>query len=153
MKKTLQQKRPAGATTSAATTNSQQIQAILKKPETILGAVVLVAAGVFAANAIVSSKNQTAASLSEFPEIVSEESTPATDSAAVAQTTPSVEKIEVLANTSGTAVVIAKPGDTIWNLTISYCGTDATAELVEKTNGYGRRRELQAGDRLTIVCE
>jgi hypothetical protein len=153
MKKTLQQKRNTGATTPAATTNSQQIQAILKKPETILGVVVLVAAGILAANSIISSNNQTAATLPEFPEVTAEASTPATDSTAIPETNPSVEKVEVLANTSGTAVVIAKPGDTIWNLAQTYCGTDAATETIEKSNGYGRYKTLQAGDILSITCE
>ncbi len=147
MKKTVQ---------PSVTPSAQQIQAILKKPETIIGGLVLLATGVFAATSIMSSRNQATAVLPAFPEIIANET--ATDSAELAQqpaieTAPSVEEIQVLANTSSTAVVIAQPGDTIWNLTISYCGTDATAELVEKTNGYGRRRELQAGDKLTIVCE
>lgn len=68
--------------------------------------------------------------------------------------TPTEEapKITVLANTSGYPVVIAQKNDNFWKIAERVCGNGRYNLSVQRYNGYGKKRALQPGDAIEVVC-
>ncbi|MEX0895532.1 MAG: hypothetical protein WDZ94_01175 [Patescibacteria group bacterium] len=133
--------------------------ALLKKPETIVGMVVLGALGVLAINTFSNANNDqvssTATESAQLADVSETENESESEEAMITDesaTEESIDAISVLANTSGQSEVTAQRGDTFWKLAETHCGTGAAAEAMERANGY-RYKQLQAGDIVEIICQ
>lgn len=143
----------------SAKQTKKQIMALLQRPETILGVVVIAATVGLGAAALqkptkstvasndITPQNEVAATTSPVvtPAAVSTESAqPATESAQIAS-------IERLADTSSTKTIVARENDTFWHIARRECGQGKLAYQIERENGY-QYRHLQPGDLIEVSC-
>lgn len=142
-----------------STLAQEKTMALIKKPETIVGVVVLGALSVLAFNVFNTDRGeQVSGTATESAEVASETSIGAEDIVQLSQdskvsesTTEAIEEIAVLANTSSSRIVTARVGDSFWKLAEDYCKDGSAAESMAAANGYSYKK-LQAGDQIEVIC-
>lgn len=161
---------------SATLSSHAQVMNLLQKPETVVGAVVLLGmivvgsstwqqlgkqiASTMAMESVfpVTSKAPTlslptamfAAQPSVVPTI-SPAATPAATASPSATAAP-LASIEKLADTSAGTIVTALVNDTFWNIARRTCGRGVEGYRISQENGY-RYKQLQPGDQILVICE
>lgn len=132
----------------------EKVGSLIKKPETIVGAIVLGAVLVVASQAWgedLKKINPTVeANLQQPAEKATPTATP--EVTATAETTEPLADIQVLANTSASQIVTAESNDTFWKIARRYCGTGVQGYRIEEENGYTYKL-LQPGDQIEVTCE
>lgn len=132
----------------------EKVATLIRKPETIVGAIVLGAVAVVASQAwkqdVKTLQSEVAASNQEL--VVPSEPQPVEESSVVEQTDESLSAIQVLADTSASQIVTAQTDDTFWNIARRYCGSGVQGYRIERDNGYTYKL-LQPGDQIEVTCE
>jgi len=142
-----------------STLAKEKTMALIKKPETIVGVVVLGALSVLAFNVFTGNQDeQVSGTETQSAEVTSDTANGgdetvqlSQDTEAVEPSTESIEEIAVLANTSSSRIVTARVGDSFWKLAEDYCKDGTAAESMAAANGYSYKK-LQAGDQIEVIC-
>lgn len=144
------------ATSAQSAAAKDKTMTLLKKPETIVGVVVLSALGILAVNTFSNSGNEQVSSTATESAQIADASDTDTAAPTTADTqapvAEEIDAISMLANTSSQRVITAKSGDSFWTLAEDFCGTGAAAANMERANGY-RFKQLQAGDVIEVICQ
>lgn len=132
----------------------EKVGSLIKKPETIVGAMVLGAVIIVASQAWGADLKKLQTTAEANLQQPAESPTPIASS----EPTPQVHseeplaEIQVLANTSSSQIVTAEGNDTFWKIARKHCGSGVQGYRIEKENGYTYKL-LQPGDQIEVVCD
>lgn len=138
--------------TLSEVSNQENAASLIKKPETIVGAIVLVVVLALASQSWSNANiSQTLNSVSDSSKATVVPVTPEPSENTIPTEEP-LAAIEVLADTASSYSIVARNGDTFWKIAKRECGAGVQGYRIREENNY-QYRTLQPGDSIVITCE